>query len=327
MRRRNFITFLGGAAAAWPLAARAQQPAMPVIGWLGATSSDGFYAKMAAAFRSGLGDAGFVDGRNVTIEYRWAAGQYDRLPVLASELIRNRVSVIVTSGGTASILAAMNATATIPIVFNSGSDPINVGAVGSLNRPSANLTGISNLTTEVQPKKLQLLHELLPDAKVVAFLVNPGNPASGLQVHELQDAAAKLGLHLDIINASTEQEIESALPSALQHGAAAVFVMSDGFLVSQIERIIAPGLRNKIPTFSTPEQVAAGALLGYGPDLAVAYRQSGVYVARILNGEKPADLPVFRSTKLELVINLSIAKTLGIKVPPSLLAIADEVIE
>jgi putative ABC transport system substrate-binding protein len=285
MRRRQFITLLGGAAAAGPLAARAQQKQILVVGWLGATSSEGFYAKLAAAFRLGLGDAGYVEGRNVTIEYRWAAGQYDRLPDLASELVRGQVSVIVTSGGTASILAARNATATIPIVFNSGTDPVGIGAVESLNRPGSNLTGVSNLTTQVQPKKLELLHELLPNAKVIAFLVNPANPASGLQVRELQDAATKLGLRLDVLNASTETEIENSLNMAAQSGAAAVFLMSDGFLISRSETIVALTLRNRIPTFATPEQVAVGALLGYGPDLAEAYRQSGVYAGRILKAE------------------------------------------
>jgi putative ABC transport system substrate-binding protein len=326
MRRREFITLLGGAAA-WPVAARAQQAAMPVIGWLGATSSGGFFEALAAAFRSGLGEAGYVDGRNVTIEYRWADGQYDRLPELASELVRSRVSVIVTSGGTASIIAARNATATIPIVFNSGTDPVSVGAVESLNRPGTNLTGVSNLTNEVQPKKLQLLHEILPNAMGVAFLVNPTNPASALQARELQNAAAKLGLFLEVFNASTQDEIKSALTIAGQHGVAAVFLMSDGFLVSQSAMIVALALRYRIPTFATPEQAAVGVLLGYGPNIADAYRQSGVYVARILKGAKPADLPVLQSTKLRFVINLKTAKTLGLTIPPSLLAIADEVIE
>jgi putative ABC transport system substrate-binding protein len=327
MNRRDLITLLGGATAAWPIAARAQQTAMPVVGWLGATSSEGFYAKLAAAFRLGLGDAGYVEGRNVKIEYRWAAGQYDRLPELASELVRGGVSVIVTSGGTASILAARNATATIPIVFNSGTDPVGVGAVESLNRPGSNLTGISNLTNQVQPKKLELLHELLPNAKVIAFLVNPANPASGLQVRELQDAATKLGLRLNVLNASTETEIENSLTMAAQSGAAAVFLMSDGFLVSQSETIVALTLRSRIPTFATPEQVAVGVLLGYGPDLAEAYRQSGVYAGRILKGAKPTDLPVFQSTKLKLAINLKTATALGLTIPLTLQYTADEVIE
>jgi putative ABC transport system substrate-binding protein len=324
--RREFITLLGGTAAS-PLAARAQQQALPMIGWLGATSSEGPYAQLAAAFRKGLGEGGYTDGRNVTIEYRWAGGQYDRLPELAVELVQRRVSVIVTSGGTAAIIAARNATATLPIVFNAGSDPVTLRMVESLNRPTSNLTGISNLSAEVQPKKLQLLHELLPSAKVIAFLVNRANASFELQERELQEAAAKLGLRLEILDLSREEEIEPALAVAAQREAAAAFLMSDGFQVSRSEQIIAIALRHRIPVIAGPMEARAGGLLGYGPNLADAYRQSGVYVARILKGEKVADLPIQQVTKLDLVFNLKTATALGISVSPMLLALADEVIE
>ena len=329
MRRRDFVTLLGGAWAAWPIAAWPQQPAVPTVGWLGATAAEGAYARLAAAFRRGLAEAGYVPGQNVKIEYRWAAGQYDRLPELASELVRSRVSAIVTSGGTAAILAAKTATATIPIVFNSGADPVSTGVVESLNRPSLNLTGFSNLTNEVQPKALGLLHELLPAAKVIGFVVNRANPTSAPQERELEDAATKLGIGLEVLNAPTEREIEATIVEAARRGVAAVFIMSDGFLVSQSEKIIALALQRKIPTVATTsvDLAEAGGLLNYGPDLGASYQQSGVYVARILKGTKVADLPVVQSTKLELTINLKTAKILGLTVPPSLLARADEVIE
>jgi putative ABC transport system substrate-binding protein len=299
-----------------------------VVGWLGASSSEGAYAQLlAAAFGKGLGEGGYTDGRNVTIEYRWAGGQYDRLPELARELVQRRVSVIVTSGGPPAIFAAKNATATLPIVFNLGSDPVTMGMVESLNRPGSNLTGISNLGTEVQPKKLQLLHELLPAAKVFAFLVNRTNPSFELQERELHDAAAKLGLRLEVIDLSAEGEIEPALAVAAQREAAAAFLMTDGFLLSQSEQIIAVALRRRIPIIGWPTDARAGGLLGYGPNLADAYRQSGAYVARILKGAKPSDLPIMRPTKYEFVINLQTARTLGIEVPETLLATADELIK
>jgi putative ABC transport system substrate-binding protein len=275
-----------------------------------------------------LAEAGYVPGQNVKIEYRWAAGQYDLLPELASELVRSRVSAIVTSGGTAAILAAKAATATIPIVFNSGADPVSTGAVESLNRPSLNLTGFSNLTNEVQPKALGLLHELLPAAKVIGFVVNRANPTSAPQERELEDAATKLGIRLEVLDASAEREIETTIVEAARRGVAAVFVMSDGFLVSQSDKIAVLALQQKIPTVATTVDLAeAGGFLTYGPDLRASYQQSGVYVARILKGAKVADLPVVQSTKLELTINLKTAKALGLTVPPSLLARADEVIE
>jgi putative tryptophan/tyrosine transport system substrate-binding protein len=327
MRRREFIAGVA-AATVWPVVARAQRAAVPVIGWLGAAAPDGIYGQMAIPFRKGLREIGYVDGDNIAIQYRWAGGRYELLPDLVADLIRLRVSAIATSGGIVTILAAKAATRIIPIVFVAGGDPIKSGVVESLNAPSANVTGVSLLAGEVQPKRLELLHKLVPSATTIGVLVNPANATIDLQVRELQAAAATLGLQLDILPASTEAEIETALDIAEQHGLTAVLSMVDGFLVSQAERITTLALRHRIATaVSIREEAIAGGLLSYGPDLADAYRQSGNYIGRILKGARAADLPVIQSTKLMLVINLKTAKALGLTIPETLLATADELIQ
>jgi putative ABC transport system substrate-binding protein len=326
VRRRQFITLLGGAVT-WPLAARAQQPARPVVGFLHSASSDQ-YVDRVRAFRQGLSESGYSEGQNVAIEYRWADGHYDQLPALAADLVRRQVTVIV-AGAIPAALAAKAATTTIPIVFSTGVDPVEVGLVPSLSRPGANLTGVANLGVELGPKKLELLHELLPAATNIALLVNPTNPNAGTISQDAQAAAARIrGLTLHILRASTEREIDAAFAAMAQLRAGGLMIGTDVFFTSLSEKLAALALRQAVPTiFQFPEFTAAGGLMSYGGNLTDAYRQAGVYTGRILKGERPADLPVQQVTKIELIINLKTAKALGITVPLALLTRADEVIE
>jgi putative ABC transport system substrate-binding protein len=326
--RREFVAALGGVGIALSFAAHAQQPAMPVIGFLsgGSRESDVF---RLTAFRQGLGETGFVEGRNVAIDYRWADGQYDRLPALAADLVRGQVSVIAVFGSTPGALTAKAATATIPIVFFTGGDPVQLGLVASLNRPGGNLTGVTALGVELVPKRLELLHELLPSVAVIAVLVNPNNAQqTEAETKAVLDAARALGLQLHILSASTEAEINAAFATLAQLRAGALLVSSEAFFNSHRELLAALALRHSVPTIhQNREFAAAGGLMSYGASLTDAYRQIGVYTGRILKGEKPADLPVMQSTKVELFINLKTAKALGLTVPLTLLGRADEVIE
>jgi putative ABC transport system substrate-binding protein len=327
MRRRDFITLLGGAAAAWPVAASAQQPAMPVIGFLHGESSDGS-ADMLAAFREGLKQLGFVEGQNVAIEYRWADGQTDRYPALVTELVRRRVAVIVTLGSPAAALAAKAATATIPIVFNTGVDPVQIGLVASFNRPGGNVTGISTMNVELTGKRLQLLHELVPGATRFAMLHVLTNPLAQSAIAEAQAAARSLGLQLLLLNASTESDFEPAFVTLVQQQAAGLFVSSHPLFQNRHQQLVALEAHHRVPTiYANHEAVTAGGLMSYGPPRAESFRLVGSYTGRILKGEKPADLPVQQATKVELHINLQTAKTLGITFPTSLLVRADAVIE
>lgn len=329
MRRREFISFLGGAAALGsPIVARAQQQAaMPVIGRLSSSSLTPF-AMQEAAFLQGLSEAGYVDGRNVAIEYRAANGQYDRLPALAVELVGRQVALIVASGSTAPALAAKAATSTIPIVFIAGGDPVRVGLVQSLSRPGGNVTGVTFIASTLTPKLLELLYQLVPGAGAIAALVNPNYPDADLQLRELQDAGAAIKRPIRILHAGTESEIDAAFATLAQERADALLVANDPFFFSRRDQIVALAARLAIPViYSNREFVAAGGLIGYGANLADAFRQGGVYAGRILNGAKPADLPVLQPTKFELVINLGTAKALGIAVPRELQLRADEVIE
>ena len=325
MRRREFIALLCGAAVAWPLAARAQN-AMPVIGFLG-VGSPGPFAPHVAAFRQGLSEAGYVEGQNVAIEYRWAEGRDNLLPALAAEFVRRNVAVIATSGGPAPALAAQAATAIIPIVFSSA-DPVERGLVASLARPSGNITGINNMTFELTPKRFELMSELVPQAGVIALLVNPSSPSAEPLIRDMQEAARSKGVQLHILKVSTDGEIETAFAALVQLRAGALIIAPDAFFNSQREAIVALAARHVIPViYQGREFVAAGGLMSYGTSLPDMYRLVGVYVGRILAGAKPADLPVQQPTKFELVINLKTAKALGLTVPQSLLAHADEVIE
>jgi putative tryptophan/tyrosine transport system substrate-binding protein len=325
VKRRAFITLLGGAAAAWPLAGRAQQPAMPVVGFVNAGSSD---APLAAAFRKGLNEAGYVEGRNVAIEYRWAEGQYDRLPALAAELARRQPAVIAAMGGDAPGLAAKGATATIPIVFAATSDPVKTGLVASLNRPDRNLTGVTFLLNVIAAKQLEVLQEAVPKPGAIGFLVNPTLPETEAAVTEVRAAAQVLGHELLVANASSEREIDVAFAMLAQRRAGALLVGNDVFFYSRREQIVALAARHAIPAiYVVREYAQAGGLMSYGTDVNDAQRLAGVYVGRILQGAKPTDLPVQQAVKVELVLNMKTAKTLGITFPLSLLGRADEVIE
>jgi putative ABC transport system substrate-binding protein len=327
MRRREFIALLGSAAT-WPFVAHAQQPAMPVIGFLSSTSPD-LYADRLSAFRHGLKEAGYVEGQNVEIEYRWAEGQNDRLPVLAAELVHRQVTVIAAAGGTVSALAAKAATATIPIVFGVAADPVEIGLVASLNRPGGNLTGVTNLNIEVGPKRLELAHALVPTATIIALLVNPTSPTlAETYSRDLQAAASTLGLQLHVLHASTERDFDTVFTTLVQLRAGALVIGPDTFFYARSEKLAALTVRHAIPTiFTSREFAAAGGLISYGSSSTEFYRLVGIYAGRILKGEKPGDLPVQQSTKVELIINLKTAKALGLTVPLTMLGRADEVIE
>jgi ABC-type uncharacterized transport system substrate-binding protein len=326
-KRREFLTLLGGAAGTWPLAARAQQ-AMPVIGFIHLTSLEQT-ANYLAAFRRGLGDTGYVEGRTVAIEYRWGQGRNDRLSTLVDELVRRQVSVLVTMESTNAALAAKAATKTIPIVFMQGADPVRIGLVSSLNRPDGNLTGINLFLAEVAGKRLQVLLETVPSAKSIAYLRNPSNPIyAESETREVEDAARSIGVRLLWANASRLDEIETAFANFVQQPVDAVFVSADGFFLTNSNHIVALAARYAVPAiYGWRQAVALGGLMSYGTNFPDAWRQAGVYTGRLLKGERPADLPVQQVTKIELIINLKTAKTLGLEVPPMLLARADEVIE
>jgi putative ABC transport system substrate-binding protein len=327
MRRREFITLLGGAAA-WPLAARAQQPVMPVVGHLSGRSPNDSVANVAA-FRRGLSEVGFFDGQNVEIDFRWALGHYDQLPALAADLIRRKVTAIfATGGGVVSAHAAKAATATIPIVFVAGTDPVASGLVASLNNPGGNLTGVSFLIGALMAKKFELLHELVPRIAAIGVLVNPNFPDTDVQLRDAQAAAQALALKLVVVNAGTEAEITAAFATLVQQGAEALVVSADPFLNSHAEQLATLAARHAIPAMHTGREYAvAGGLMSYGTSITDAHRQAGVYVGRILKGEKPSDLPVMQPTKFEFVVNLKAAKALGLSVPLTLQVVADEVIE
>jgi putative tryptophan/tyrosine transport system substrate-binding protein len=327
MRRREFIALLGGAAFAWPFAARAQQPGSPVIGFVHGASPS-YFTQFAPGFRQGLKETGYVEGENIAIEYRWAEGHNDRLPALATELVARRVAVIVAGGGTRPAMAAKSATSTIPIVFISAADPIKTGLVASLNRPGGNVTGISLIGSALEPKKLELLHEVAPRVSTIAALIDPDYPDANSQRDEVQAAAARIGVQLIILSANKETDIDAAFATLVQRGAGALLVGEDVLFAALKQQIVTSAARHAIPAiYFQKEFVAEGGLISYGPHFADGYRQVGVYVGRILKGEKPADLPIMQPTKFELVINLKTAKTLGLEVPPMLLATADEVIE
>jgi putative ABC transport system substrate-binding protein len=327
MKRREFITLLGGTATAWPFAARAQ-PAMPVVGFLNAGSPDAS-ARNVAGFRKGLNESGYVEGQNVTVEYHWLDGHYDRLPALVTDLVRRRVAVIVTPGTAPAALAAKGATATIPIIFGVGEDPVRLGLVASLARPGGNATGINFFAQEVVAKRLGLLHDLVPKAVRVAVLVNPANATNAeTTLRSAKEAAPTIGLQIQILNATTIGEIDAAFATLARERPDALFVASNQFFFSRRVQLATLTARDKIPaTYPNREYVTAGGLMSYGTDTVERYRQVGVYTGNILKGAKPADLPVMQSTKFEFVINLQTARALGIEVPPGLLATADEVIE
>jgi len=328
MRRRDFIQGIAGSAAAWPLIARAQQSPMPVIGFLGSVAPQ-LYEIRLDAFRQGLKELGYVEGQNVAIDYRWPEGQSDRLPAVAAQLAERRVNVIVAGGGTASATAAKAATSTIPVVFEVAADPVEIGLVASLDRPGGNITGVTNLNAEVGAKRLELLHELLPAVNVVGVLVNPANVALSEPFTRIMESAAdRLGMQLHVLNASAERDFEPAFAALDRLRAGALVIGPDVFFNSRSEQLAELALRHSIPAaYDQRSFVAAGGLLSYGGDEADAYRLVGLYAARILKGDKPADLPVMRSTKVQLFINLKTAKVLGITVPIPVLGRADEVIE
>ena len=328
MRRREFITLLGGAAA-WPLGARAQQPAMPVIGFLNSTSPDAF-ADRLRGFRQGLKDTGYVEGENVTIEYRWAEGQYDRLPALAAELIRQRVAVIAATGGQVVALTVKAATATIPIVFGAGEDPVRTGLVASLARPGGNLTGINFFNLELAAKRLELLREMVPTATRVALLVNPIGDGRNVEstVREVESAARAMGLQIQVLAAGSSREIDAVFATLARERPDALFVGGGAFFTNRRVQLVHLATRHAIPaTYAVRDYAQYGGLMSYGSNITDAYRQVGAYAGRILKGEKPADMPVVQASKFELVINHQTARMLGLAVPDKLLAAADEVIE
>ena len=326
MRRRQFIAGLGSAAA-WPVAARAQQPAMPVIGYVGAQSADDDYKDITLPFLQGLKETGYVEGQNVAVEYRYAENQYDRLPALAADLIRRRVAVILAAG-TPVALAAKVVTPTIPIIFVTGGDPVALGLVASLNRPGANLTGIANLGAELAPKQLQLLRELIPNAAVFGVLADPALPVTPSIIADLQAAARTLRLQLIVASARTDSDLEKAFATFSQQRVGAVLITIGSFYLWHMEQLAALAARHVLPAiYPFPAYALAGGLMSYGTSNHIYYHQVGIYAGRILKGEKPADLPVEQATKLELVINLKTAKALGLTIPETLLATADEVIQ
>jgi putative ABC transport system substrate-binding protein len=332
MKRRDFITLLGGAAVAWPLAARAQQPAIPVIGYIGGSGlgavADPTNEPSVAAFRKGLAETGYIVGHNVAIEYRWVAGRNDRLPALARELIDRGVAVLAPMTSTAAALATKAATQTIPIVFRIGGDPVGSGLVPSLNQPGGNVTGVTTLGVELGPKRLQMLREMLAAGATVALFSNPTNANAAAETREIQTAAQLLGLRLVVLNAASASELDVAIERIAQQDVRGLLTAADPFIISQADRIIALAARRAIPAiFSTRGQHEAGGLMTYGSDSSDGHRMAGTYVGRILKGEKPADLPVQQSAKIELLVNLKTAKALGLTVPLTLLGRADEVIE
>jgi putative tryptophan/tyrosine transport system substrate-binding protein len=328
MKRREFITLLGGVAAATPFSARAQQPAMPVIGFLSNASPESYEIRLRA-FRQGLAEGGFTEGQNVAIEYRWAGGDNSRLPALAADLVSRKVAVLISGGGTPSALAAKAATSVIPVVFSVAVNPVAVGLVARLNQPGGNLTGLANQNIEIGPKRLEVLRELLPKAMAIAVLANPTSQgASDLFVQDIEPAARTMGMQLQILQASTDADLESAFTSMAQAPVDALVVSPDTFFNTRSEQIAALSLRHKIPSIYQYRRFAsAGGLVSYGSDETESYRLVGILASRILKGDKPADLPVQQATKVELIVNLKTAKTLGITVPLSLLGRADEIIE
>jgi putative tryptophan/tyrosine transport system substrate-binding protein len=327
MRRREFVTLLGGAAAAWPLAVRAQQPAMPVIGYLHIGSA-GARRDQVVAFQRGLSESGFVQGQNVSIEYRWVDNQYDRLPELVADLIRRSVAVIVAPEGTSATRAAKALTTTTPVVFSTSVDPVQTGLVASLNRPGGNITGVTDMSADVGGKQLGLLHELLPGAVRFALLVNPGGALAEPTIAEVQSAASAIGRQIDVLRARTHDDIDAAFTSLAQKRPDALMVGTNALFTDRRVQLVTLATRHAVPTiYSKREFTDAGGLMSYGSSIIDRERQLGVYTGRILKGEKPADLPVLRATKFEFVVNLQTAKTLGLDMPPTLLARADEVIE
>jgi len=326
MKRREFITLLGGVAAAWPLTAQAQQP-LPVIGFLNSSSPDG-YAPMASAFRQGLKETGYVDGHNVAIEYRWAEGRNDRLPSFVADLVQRKVNVIAATT-TAAALAAKAATTTIPIVFETTADPVQLGLVASLNRPGGNVTGVTQTNMEIAPKRLELLHELVPTASVMALLVNPTDPAlAESATKELQEAASILGLKLHVMQASTDRDFDAVFAKLIQLRAGGLVIGSDPFFTSRSQQLAKLTVDHAVPAvYQFREFAVAGGLLSYGAAITDAYRLAGNYTGRVLRGDKPADLPVQQATKVEMIINLKTAKALGLNVPNPLIGRADELIE
>ena len=326
MRRRDFIVFLSGAAASWPLIAHAQQAAMPVIGFLNSGSPEGFEERIAAVLK-GLNETGYIEGRNIEIDYQWAGAKYDRLPTLAAHLLDRHVALIVTTGFPAA-LAAKSATSALPIVFVTGGDPVEFGLVASLNRPGGNITGVNQVLGVLGPKRLELLRELVPTATTIAILINPNSPITNTHLALEQAAARSLGQQVIVASAGTKNDLDAAFAMIVQQAANALIVNDDPFFISSRERLVTLAARHALPTIYFQRSFAAfGGLISYGPNLDETWGQAGIYVGRILKGEKPADLPVLQPTKFELVINLKTAKALGLTVSPALLAQADEVIE
>jgi ABC-type uncharacterized transport system substrate-binding protein len=327
MRRREFITLLGGAAGAWPIAARAQQAALPLVGCL-AAPAEATYRHHVAAVRQGLKESGFVEGQSVGLEFRWAEGRYDHLPALAADLVRRRVSVIITMGGSPAIQAARTATSTIPIVFHLGADPVDLGLVASLNRPGGNITGVTLMTNSLEPKRLELLHKMVPGAKSIGVLVNPANQQNAFQVRQLQELARAAQLNLVTVNASTARQLETGFGGMVENQIDALTVLSDVFFTSNSFQIAALSERYRIPAIAHSREFAlSGGLMSYGTNLTDAYRLTGLYAGRILKGESPAELPVIEPIRFDFLINLRAARNLNLTVPPVLLATADEVIE